>query len=251
MSADQITITEEEFEDWLAEICPIFIGPTAVNSYFIPLSSHVRIFVRIHGSATGAYHIVLQNCLTGRIFQVGGESGYRVRTENWKSDWKGFVDFLISRYAENVSFYDRTPDQYASEYLSKIESVKDWQSFPILKDLHKTLSEGRALTVKQEQAIERFSRSSGNRNTKPAPVPALKESRSPARSLDLDNCLVVSLFDATRILKSRAQEERNDWLDKFCDSVLSRVRRGKNLSPKQEATLIHNLSNRNIKFIAT
>jgi hypothetical protein len=272
MPATFTEITFTDFETWIGGVCPIYEkSPEHTGVYFIPLSDSVRLYISTSLSKTGkvvvkgkaACHMKLQSRAHGRTINSQGLGQQRFnRTTGWAQNWKAGVEKMISVYAEKKDFYDKiaaqTQAEYAKELIVKIESVKKWQNFGILQDLHDALLDGKWLTEKQEGAIEKFAspkkakKSFTPRKKKVAKKKVAKKKATKKLSKKVARASVTaqSQIEALTILKTRAVEDQDEWLEDFCDSVIRRLRKGGALSEKQQRVIDRNLISQNIRVAA-
>jgi hypothetical protein len=267
-------IKTDDFETWIGGVCPIYEkSPDHTGVYFIPLSETVRLYIstslghkrKVIPRGRAACHMKLQSRVTNRTINSQGLGQQRFnRTSGWKENWAAGVEKMISVYAESKGFYDKlaaqTQQEYAEPLIAKIEGVKNWQRFNILQDLHDALTDGKWLTEKQEGAIDKFAAPKGAkkkfvpRKKKVSKVAAAKKkaTKKKVAKSKIKRTVVTasSQIEAMKILKKRATEEGDEWLEDFCDSIIQRLQKKQKLTEKQQRVVDRNLISQKIKIAA-
>ena len=251
MAATYLKITRDEFEDWLYEICPVFERAEKTEGvYFCPMSPYVA--VRISTTLGQNDTVIRKDYGRCRMWFVRRDNrkGLRKprsssnpdfeqcnRTQGWRVNWTDALCSLFASFKGDRDHYNdlgkQTQKEYAVEWRVRIESVKDWEKFKILKDLHDSLGSPHWLSGKQEMAVWGFVRPRrGRGGVKKATKKRSSTTRKTSGTVDRP------LLDALDALVSAAEKADDDWTVRFVTgNVRSRVEAGRDLSSAQAAVL--------------
>lgn len=259
MAAKYVTITRQQFEDWLFEQCPVFerVEDTA-GVYLVPVSSCVAIQIsttlsssdRNTGKGEGRCRMKFVNRHGRRTLHVKHDRRNCNRTQGWRENWRESLQEMVALFKKHRERYTElalmSQPEYAAEWTERIEAVEGWEGIGILSDLHRKLGEGIWLTPKQERAVWKFVRPSPRRGgSRGARTKAKKAASSPMT--EEQRCLLV----AVKRLEVEAQEADDDWLLGFCDSLGRRLRSGRDLTKRQREILDEKLKRFTVKIPRT
>ena len=163
-------ITQDQFEDWLFDICPVFSRgedrkKRGLSDYEIPLSDLVSISVRVifrksPGRWDGRCLMRLQSRRTGRrLGRRDANNQKPSRTTEWREEWKTTLEALMDAYVDQKKAIDEdaclVQAVQAKTLLPLIERVPGWEDDFYLGKCHKLLKQGRWLTPYQEDRVRR------------------------------------------------------------------------------------------------
>jgi len=232
MAASYTQITRQEFEQWLFWECPQATrSKDHAGVYLIPVSQAVGVYLsssvgnsdKAMGRGYGACHIKLVSLITGRTLNRKGLQQTRYnRTTGWKKNWLEGIAKMVSAYNEHADFYERmaieSQKDYAAERIAWIDANP---ASPFLLSLKDQLQDGRWLTAKQEEALDKF------RNRDP------RKSGTKLRECDLE---------ALRDLYAKARAAGDDWTRSFVGNVGIKAKQGDPVSRRQLEVLNEKLS---------
>lgn len=240
MAATYVNIGRQEFEDWLFELCPVFERvEDAQGVYLVPLSPYVA--VKISATLSSSDRTTRRGHGRCRMRLVarhrghdlrGPEKGTRVsnRTKGWRRNWARHLRELIDVFKRHRDRYhemaSRSQEDYAAEWVARIESVPGWRDFDILVDLRRVLGTGMWLTSRQEAAVWKFLGPKGSRGPGP---------RTPQK---IDPKDADKIARALEQLVAEAEQAGDSWTATFATSVLKRVDGGRAPTTRQRSTMI-------------
>jgi len=234
-----VEITREDLEAWLNTL-PLKgkwkLKTGRVSIYLLPISKSVGISLSstIGSKDTGmgrgkaSMNLALVSLITGKVLnkKAMGQSYFK-RTTNWKKTWKIGFDRMVAAYKKSQGFYDALAeiddrDKYREDILDRIVAFEGWESDNTLSDFYSRVQRGGVLTMKQLALLE----STLKHDAK----------SSPAKPV-IDQKMVERL----RLLWTVAKKKGDPWLMDFAQSIGERLKKGLELSSKQEAALERNL----------
>jgi hypothetical protein len=252
MAAKYVKITRQEFEDWLFELYPVFerVEETA-GAYLVPLSACVAIQVsttmsskdRNTSKGEGRCRMKFVNRHGRRSLQHADHDRRNAnRTQGWRDTWRDNLQTMIALYKRHREKYTelalRPQPEYAKEWVERIEGIGEWEQFNILVDLRKKVQDGAWLTPAQEAAVWKFVR----------PAPRRKSVQRPkTKALSKEQRRLLVGVERLEVV---AQEADDDWLLKFCDSLIKRLKLARDLTTRQRETLDKKLKTFNVKIPA-
>jgi len=247
-----IRIIKKEFEAWLGDWCPCFKRHHS-GKYLVPMSGRADARIKTwilknHNEQMRVEPELLSLIVTFRVrdsnrklWPSGVESLVEDRTSQWRDEWRDLIDEALNLYHKDYlsmeALAKESIEDYAPIWGAKIEKVPRWNSFQILRDLHGQLVSGYFLTPRQEEAIEKFMRGkpqSNSQGKKPQP-PVLPPHQIKGRQ--------KKILDAVTLLGGG---NVNKWTQGFCDSLETRLRQGRSLTPKQREVLRNRLKKEGI-----
>jgi len=246
-----VRLTRQEFEDWLDRDLG-YRGRWSLKQdrggvYHIHLSDRVAIEInsttgtqtRVMGRGRASMKLRLISRINGHTLNKKsmGQSHF-ARTINWKKNWKAGVERVRDAYLKSPSFYEKIADKdaYKAKWETAIQGIPGWENNPFLMSLKERLEEGKTLSDRQEQAVERsVARNPAPRNQRPVDddpddfeIPEVPVTPTP-----VENPLIQRL----RVLWVRARDENDSWVMGFAQSVGQRLKSGQDLIPRQEETM--------------
>lgn len=243
-----IRIIKKDFEAWLGGRCPCFKRHHS-GDYLVPMSGRAdaRLKTWVLKNKNQQMRVepdLLPLTVTFRVrdsqrklWPSGVESLVGDRTPQWRDEWRGLIDEALDLYHKDYSGMEALAkeriEDYAPIWRAKIESVSRWNSFQILRDLHDQLTVGYFLTPRQEGAIEKFvqGKPQGNSQGQNPKHPVLPPHQIRGRQ--------KKILDAVVQLGGG---KVNKWTQGFCDSLETRLRQGRSLSPRQREVLRNRLT---------
>jgi len=254
MAAKYVTITRQELEDWLFELCPIFErAEDTAGIYLVPVSSCVSVQVSTTLSSadrnTSRGH---GRCRMQFVTRYGRRPLRHARhdrrnlnrTQGWPENWRDSLKTMLDLFKQHREKYTelalRPQPEYAEEWIDRIEGVGGWKRFDILVDLRRNLQDGAWLTPAQERAVWEFVR--------PAASKGPRRSKAKARSRAKLTGEQRRLLVAVERLEVVGQEADDDWLLEFCESLIRRLKGGRALTTRQRETLDGKLKTFNVKI---
>lgn len=236
MASTYVQISRDELEDWLTALGPFLHErwqrvPNRAGIYLLPLSDTVAIklssTIGTSDDAMGRGQASMQLSLVSRVTgqtlnkKAQGQSHF-ARTLKWQKNWRDGLTRMKEAYQKAAGFYDALAliedrETYKNNLLARIEAVPDWRNHNILSDFHTTAARGGILTGKQTALLE-------NLLDKP-------QMRSQAED---------PLVPILRAMYAQARREGNEWLMTFTKDVAEQIKRGRPLSPKQQAIVDQN-----------
>jgi hypothetical protein len=240
MAVHYVDITKDDLENWLDSLGKKWTKDvTKAGIYYIHLSNTVAVKLSstLSGTQTtmdyakASMKLSLVSLVTKKLLnKKDADRSHFKRTTNWKTTWKEGVDHWESVYKNAKGFYDRISvvedqEQYKENWLSKIESVQNWESVSILSQLHNKVQTGTILSPNQEGAILKFVK-----NVRSVPTPVVEESRTPVSSYKEEWLSKIEIVP--------------NWEDiDFLSQVHDKVLRGVRLSPNQENAILKFVNN--------
>lgn len=239
-----VSITREEFEDWLDDT---FSGKWKLKQgtkgiYIAELTENVGIEIASsigsdnEGLARGnasmqmrlislKYPIILNK-------KAQGQSHFK-RTSGWRLTLKKAVESFRSAYLKNATFYEALAlipdrDEYKHEKIKKIESIQNWQQNNYLVTLHKKMEDNGILMKNEEEALDKL-------------IKEYEEQKNnPKQEVD------EAFLEKLRSLYRAAKSSGNQWLVDFVTSVGQLYKKGGKLSQRQMDVIELNLKKHKI-----
>jgi len=256
MVATYVKISRHQFENWLFDLCPVFERIDApAGVYVCPLSPYVAIKISSSLERSNktdrdadACHMTLISRGTSQV--LGNTPGSKhpghcncPRTKNWKDNWRGKLKSMFAAFKANREHYNalgKKTQEYAQEWVARIEGIRNYTNFKILRDCRQHVLQGYSLTTSQEETIWKFAHPP--RKVRAATVERVRV-RTKALTIRDRNALVSALDK----LEAAATTAKDSWTIKFASGFLrTRIQEGKIPTERQAKILREKLRQYNV-----